>query len=122
MAAPDPLARLRHASFPRLFLPEILSGALPPTLLLAIAAHVSGLPVAESLGAFLAVWYGAEMALAWSAGWHLSLLSPLQSALRDLLLPIVWLTGLVGTEFVWRGNAMSIDDDAIVEDGDALAR
>ena len=115
-------ARLRHASFPRLFLPEILSGALPPTLMLAIAAHVSGLPVAESLGAFLAVWYGAEMALAWSAGWHLSLLSPLQSALRDLLLPIVWLTGLVGTEFVWRGNAMSIDDDAIVEDGDALAR
>jgi ceramide glucosyltransferase len=52
------------------------------------------------------------MALAWAAGWHLSALSPFVAALRDLLLPWLWLDGLVGTDFVWRGNAMSIDEDA----------
>ena len=113
-------ARLRHASFPRLFLPEILSGALLPLLALALAAEGCGLPVAPSLGVFLALWYGAEMALAWTAGWHLSPLSPVLGALRDLLLPIVWLDGLVGTEFVWRGNAMSVAEDDIIEDGQTV--
>ena len=113
-------ARLRHASFPRLFLPEILSGALLPLLALALAAEGCGLPVAPSLGAFLALWYGAETALAWTAGWHLSPLSPVLGALRDLLLPIVWLDGLVGTEFVWRGNAMSVAEDDIIEDGQTV--
>jgi hypothetical protein len=41
-------------------------------------------------------------------------------ALRDLLLPIVWLTGLIGTEFVWSGNAMSIDDEPVIEDGQTV--
>ena len=113
-------ARLRHASFPRLFLPEILSGALLPLLALALAAEGCGLPVAPSLGVFLALWYGAETALAWTAGWHLSPLSPVLGALRDLLLPIVWLDGLVGTEFVWRGNAMSVAEDDIIEDGQTV--
>ena len=65
-----------------------------------------------SVGAFAALWYGAEMALAQAAGWHLSALSPLIAVLRDLLLPWLWLDGLVGTDFVWRGNAMSIAEDA----------
>ena len=113
-------ARLRHASFPNLFLPEILSGALPPALALAFAAYAADLPVAESVGALAAFWYGAESALAFAAGWHLSPLSPLHGVVRDLLLPWIWLDSLIGTEFVWRGNAMSVDDDGvdeIVEDG-----
>ncbi len=113
-------ARLRHASFPNLFLPEILSGAALPLIALAFAAHACGLPVATSVGALAALWYGAEMALARAAGWHRSALYPLHGALRDLLLPWIWLDGLLGTEFVWRGNAMSIDDDRVIEDGHAV--
>jgi ceramide glucosyltransferase len=105
-------ARLRRASFPHLFLPEILSGALLPMLMLALLADAAGWPLVPSLGALAVLWYGAEMALAWAAGWHLSALSPFVAALRDLLLPWLWLDGLVGTDFVWRGNAMSIDEDA----------
>ena len=37
---------------------------------------------------------------------------PLVAMLRDLLLPWLWIDGLIGTDFVWRGNAMSIDEDA----------
>ena len=46
--------------------------------------------------------------LAWAAGWHLTARSPLAWALRDLLLPVVWLNGLFGTDFVWRGNQMRV--------------
>jgi ceramide glucosyltransferase len=105
-------ARLRRASFLHLFLPEILSGALLPLLALATVAHLDGWPIWESIGAFAAIWYGAEMALARAAGWHVSALSPLIAALRDLLLPWLWVDALVGTDFVWRGNAMSIAEDA----------
>jgi ceramide glucosyltransferase len=105
-------ARLRRASFLHLFLPEGFAGALMPSAALAFLASSAGWPVWESLGAFAALWYGAEMALAQAAGWHLSALSPLVAVLRDLLLPWLWLDGLVGTDFVWRGNAMSIAEDA----------
>jgi ceramide glucosyltransferase len=118
-------ARLRHASFPRLFYPEILSGALLPSLALTIAAAAAGWPIAELLAAFAALWYGAEVALALAAGWDRPALYAIHGALRDVLLPVVWTSGLLGTEFVWRGNAMSILDDdiaedAIVEDGRAV--
>ena len=111
--------RLRHASFPRLFYPEILSGALAPALALAFVAAALGWPLPEALVGFAALWYGAEMALACAADWDRPALYPLCGALRDLLLPAVWFFGLLGTDFVWRGNAMSIieDDEPVLTDG-----
>src|SRR5262249_53334182 len=109
---PTRRARLRRAPLPHLFPPPALPRALLPALALAFIATGAGWPIGESVSAFLALWYGAEMALAWAAGWHLSALSPLVAMLRDLLLPWLWIDGLIGTDFVWRGNAMSIDDDA----------
>src|SRR5262249_11685523 len=104
--------RLRRASFFHLFLPEGLSGALFTSLALAAATHLGSWSMFESVGALLTLWYGAEMALAWTAGWHVSALSPLIAVLRDVLLPWLWVDALIGTDFVWRGNAMSIADDA----------
>ncbi|HEY1542010.1 MAG TPA: ceramide glucosyltransferase [Xanthobacteraceae bacterium] len=112
-------ARLRHASFPHLFYPEILSGALLPMLTVAVVAAAVGWPVAPSIGAFVALWYGAEVALAMTAGWDGPALYAIHGVVRDLLLPAIWLHGLLGTEFVWRGNAMSIlqDDEPLLTDG-----
>jgi ceramide glucosyltransferase len=36
----------------------------------------------------------------------LSVRSPLAWAVRDLLLPAIWLNGWLGSAFVWRGNQM----------------
>ena len=47
-----------------------------------------------------------EAALAHTAGWHLSMRSPLAWMLRDMLLPMVWIGGWLGRDFVWRGNQM----------------
>jgi len=101
-------ARLRRASFLGYFLPEILSGGILPMIACAIVANALGLPAiiaAATLGAF---WYGGEMLLAAAAGWHLTALYPLCGLARDLLLPILIINALRGSDFVWRGNEMQV--------------
>jgi ceramide glucosyltransferase len=98
-------ARLRRASFKLCFLPEILAGALWPLLAAAFVAVQADLPLA-GVPALAAVWYGAEAVLAWTAGWQLSVRSPLAWMLRDLLLPGLWFSGWLESAFVWRGNEM----------------
>jgi ceramide glucosyltransferase len=98
-------ARLRRTSFKAYFMPEILAGGAWPLLAAAFAVAQSDLPLA-GVPALAAVWYSSEAVLAWAAGWHLSVRSPLAWAVRDLLLPAIWLNGWLGSAFVWRGNQM----------------
>jgi ceramide glucosyltransferase len=100
-------ARLRRTSFKAFFVPEVLAGAAWPTAAAAFVAAQSDLSLV-SVPAVAAVWYGSEALLAWAAGWHLTARSPFAWALRDLLLPVVWLNGLLGSGFVWRGNQMRV--------------
>jgi ceramide glucosyltransferase len=98
-------ARLRRASFKPYFLPEILAGAAWPLAAAAFAAAQSDVSMA-TVPALAAVWYGSEAVLAWAAGWHLSVRSPLAWILRDLLLPVLWFNGWLDSAFIWRGNEM----------------
>ena len=100
-------ARLRRTSFKACFMPEVVSGAVWPIAAAALVATQSDLSLL-TVPALAALWYGSEAVLAWAAGWHLTARSPLAWALRDLLLPVVWLNGLFGTDFVWRGNQMRV--------------
>jgi ceramide glucosyltransferase len=102
-------ARLRRASFFVYFLPEALSGGVPPMIALACIAPAIGLPTAASVTWLGAVWYGGEMLLAAFAGWHLSLRYPFCCLARDLLLPVLFVKALGGDSFVWRGNAMQVE-------------
>jgi ceramide glucosyltransferase len=65
-----------------------------------------------AVAALAIVWYGAEMALMKIARWHLTPLYPLHALVRDLMLPGLWIDGWIGTDFVWRGNQMSIAADS----------
>jgi ceramide glucosyltransferase len=102
-------ARLRRASFLFYFLPEIFSGGVWPMIAVATLAHALGLPLALSVGTFAAFWYGSEMLLAAAAGWHVPLLYPLYGLVRDLLLPVLFVAALHGSDFVWRGNEMQVE-------------
>jgi ceramide glucosyltransferase len=102
-------ARLRRASFLIYFLPEILSGGVLPMIAIAIVAHALAWPIALSVAAFGALWYGGEMALSGAAGWHVTKLYPLYGLLRDLLLPVLFVKALQGDDFVWRGNEMQVE-------------
>jgi ceramide glucosyltransferase len=105
-------ARLRRASFPLFFVPEIFGGAVFPLLAAGYAAHAAGVSTAGAVAALAIVWYGAEMALMKIARWHLTPLYPLHALVRDLMLPGLWIDGWIGTDFVWRGNQMSIAADS----------
>jgi ceramide glucosyltransferase len=104
-------ARLRRDSFPSFYCLEVASGPVLPllaTIIMAIATDHSAV-LASAL--FLGAWYGAEMLLASAAGWHLGLLYPLHAMLRDGLLPVLWFEGWREAGFIWRGNAMNVDEE-----------
>ncbi|HLH50498.1 MAG TPA: glycosyltransferase, partial [Roseiarcus sp.] len=108
-------ARLRRATFPWHFAPELLT-----TSLFAIGAAFLGAPALDwrpwpaAFGA-AAIWYSAEAMLAAIAGWPLRLSSPLAWIVRDLALPAVFVQAWTSDEFTWRGNEMTVaeDDEAI---------
>jgi len=99
-------ARLRRASFPRLFTFEILGGIAPAL----VAFHLSSLggvwPAAVWLPLALVVWYGPELALARAFGWRLSLMTLPASILRDLMLPAIYVAGWASRGFRWRGHSV----------------
>jgi ceramide glucosyltransferase len=103
-------ARLRRDTFLIFFIPEILAGAVVPFAAGMVCAAAAGWPLASVAAAFAAAWYGAEAMLAHAAGWQLSWRSPVVWMLRDLLLPVLWITSWMGNGFVWRGNAMRVAD------------
>ncbi|MGZ8372693.1 MAG: ceramide glucosyltransferase [Rhodoplanes sp.] len=105
-------ARLRRACFPHFFLPEIATGGIFPMIALGVFAQTMDWPAIPFVLALALAWYGGEIALARAAGWHMSPLYSVQALLRDLLLPILWLDGLFGSKFNWRGNAMSVAVDS----------
>jgi ceramide glucosyltransferase len=101
-------AKLRRATFPVYFLPEILSGAAAPLAAAIYAAEAFDVTSLGAAVALAAVWYGCEAMLAHAAGWHLSALSPLAWVARDVMLPALWVQAWLGNSFSWRGNDMHV--------------
>jgi ceramide glucosyltransferase len=109
-------ARLRRASFMLYFAPELLSGAALPLVATALLAAALGRSIPGAVVAFGMVWYGAELVLARTAGWPVTALYPIHGLVRDLLLPLLWVNAWRNSGFVWRGNQMSVDGEAIPAD------
>lgn len=97
--------RLRRATFKAFFIPELLSGGLFPSLVVWSMVSGGHVPVSAAL-AFSFVWYSTEAALARSAGWPCSAASILALMVRDVMLPVLWVSGWTGSRFVWRGTPM----------------
>ena len=109
MAPPDPLGAAAAGDVQLFFLPELLTGSVPALLAGVVAAAALDVDLVAALAIIAALWYGGEALLAWVAGWHLSLRSPLAWVLRDLLLPIVWVDAWLGSSFEWRGNRIRVE-------------
>jgi ceramide glucosyltransferase len=110
-------ARLRRATFPVYFAPEIVTTSLLTLAAAGIGGEELGMSAAAAIALAAAIWYGAEAALAAAAGWPLAWSSPAAWMARDALLPVLWLSGWMNARFVWRGNVMSADDDTLVAEG-----
>jgi ceramide glucosyltransferase len=99
-------ARLRRATFPITFLPEIFSGSILPLCASGIFAELAGLNVVPVVAAHAALWFGAEILLAHRARWPLSATTLASMLTRDVLIPAVWLAALVSRSFEWGGHQM----------------
>ena len=102
-------ARLRRASFPLFFLPELLAGGALPMLgagLMAVTGHWS--PI--SALAYAALWYGAEVLLIAAFRWPLSARTLPALVVRDLALPALFAAAWFGSGFEWRGNRMTVKE------------
>ncbi|MGD0634511.1 MAG: ceramide glucosyltransferase [Beijerinckiaceae bacterium] len=104
-------ARLRRATFLWEYLPEIFSGNVIPVIFAGYAAGSFDLPVIALMLAYIAIWWGAEMSMAaycrWPVSWH----TPLALLVRDCLMPAIWVGGLTGSSFTWKGTAMRMEDN-----------
>src|SRR5262245_51936414 len=101
-------AQLRRRTFPSYFLPEILTGSLPPVLAGALAGALLDGPATAIAVAIVIFWLAAEALLARAAGWPLSWRSPFAWLVRDLLIPLIWLRAYTAGGYEWRGNRISI--------------
>lgn len=100
-------ARLRRATFPLLFAPEIFSISLMPFAAIWIAATLSQAPAPAWLFLYAMCWYGADLATARALGWPSSLRSLIALPMRDVLLLCIWIAAWTGRSFTWHGHAMT---------------
>jgi ceramide glucosyltransferase len=98
-------SRLRRDAFPGLFMCEIANGAALPTLVFAAALASAGAAPVWIL-AWLALWYGAEIALMRRAGWPASLRDMLVLPLRDAVMLAIWFATLRAGNVEWRGTTV----------------
>ncbi len=106
-------ARLRRATFPLCYSPEVLTSGFAPMLAAALAAPLIDIDPVAATGLTGAVWFGAEALLSKAVGWHVSAVSPLAWVIRDLMLPVIWLKGWIGDGFTWRGNNMTVAEPSV---------
>lgn len=99
-------SRVRRDGFPALFLAEILQGPAIPVAALAALFGLGAAPL-WSLGALVLAWYGSELALARIAGWPAGLRDLAAMAMRDAMLPALWLATFARRGFIWRGTEMA---------------
>ena len=108
-------ARLRRKTFPPFFALELFVGCFLPLLATAYAASAYAYDPPIAVIIVAAIWMLAEVHLAIAAGWRVTVLSPFIWLLRDLLLPFLFISGWVGGDFVWRGNAMDVSQPSLDE-------
>ena len=102
-------ARLRRATFPLEFFPEILSGTVLPAITVVAACLAAGAPIGPWLAGYLVVWYAAELALAAGCRWPLDAATLPAFVARDLLLPALWVGAFTGSSYTWQGNAVTME-------------
>jgi len=104
-------ARMRRATFPGYFLPEIFAGGALPLIATLYAALAFDWNLGLTLFGFCALWYGPESLLTKTNKWHFSWNLPALLLLRDLMLPIIYIDAWCIDSFNWRGNEMNLRED-----------
>lgn len=100
-------AKLRKDSFPAFFYLEILSGAIFPLLCLFIGCYISGISYSLILFYFF-IWYLIEFLVTSVVGWPFSFKQAIADIVRDLLLPVLWLSAFSKRGYEWQGHNVNL--------------
>jgi ceramide glucosyltransferase len=101
-------ARLRRATFPLHYAPEFMNGSFMAAVLGAIAAAQTDVNPALVAALIVVTLHGGEMLLARICGFTLDWRTPFALLVRDLLLPVIFVDGLLVDSFTWHGNEMTV--------------
>lgn len=104
-------ARMRRATFPLYFLPEIFAGAAFPLIAAVYAALAFEWDLVPIVFGFILICYGPEALLAIANKWHFSWAMPGLFMIRDLLLPFIYIDAWCVDSFNWRGNEMNLREE-----------
>lgn len=99
-------SRVRRDGFPLLFATEFLNGSVAPSVMLALAIHLSSGDWIWLIG-FVALWYLPEILVSRLARWPMSVVDLCALVVRDLFIPLIWMATFLKRGFVWRGTNMS---------------
>ena len=99
-------SRVRRDAFPMLFVFEVFNGGVVPIAMATAALALTGADPAFAI-AYAAVWYLSQMFLASHAGWPTGPVASLLLVLRDLMMPVIWVTTFLRRGFDWRGTRMA---------------
>lgn len=101
-------ARLRRATFPLHYAPEFMNGSFMAAVLGAVAAAQTDYNPVVVAALIVAALHGGEMLLARVCGFTLDWRTPFALLVRDLLLPVIFIDGLLVDSFTWHGNEMTV--------------
>lgn len=101
-------SRLRRATFPACYAPEIMNGSFVAILSGAIAAQHYGFDPLIVAAMLLALLHGLELLLSRICGFSLDWRTPFALLIRDMLLPVIFVDGLIFDNFSWHGEAMTV--------------
>jgi ceramide glucosyltransferase len=111
--------RLRRATFPWHFLPEILTSAFVPVVLAAWGAKEMGGSGLAEAALTAGVLYGAEFLLARTAGVRFGPQMLPAMIMRDLWLPVLYFDAWLFDDFVWHGQSMTVSEPGEEAAGEA---
>lgn len=98
--------RIRRDGFPGLFALEIVLGPVLPIAALGGLVAQGTAPL-WMLPALTVGWYGAEVALLAGLGWPATARDIAALVMRDLMMPVLWVTTFRARGFTWRGTDMA---------------
>ena len=103
-------ARLRKATFPLFFIPEVMNGSFIAALAGAYASINYGYDPLLSVVTIVLSLHSGEMILAKICGFFVDWRMPIALLIRDLMLPIMFIDALLVDEYTWHGEKIKIKE------------